>query len=246
MSGNSSSQKSNSVSTSTPLTANQVNRYYRKLNKNSGGRLKDWARSGTEETEYQGVSNASQYFSTDLGYQPRSADVTYQAVSDDRIKALGGLVATRNLQNQKARQQAIDEITGDAGLTLAQRQRSTQLTDRDYADRQDAIAKEIEGQITQAALEQAQADQAGRMAQAGFDADQWMREYEGRQNQAGQSQALAAFLQSEAGRDYEARARNAGLKREDLLALAEIYFGGKGDITTSSSNSRGSSAGGGI
>jgi hypothetical protein len=261
------------------------------------GRLFEFARGGTQATNSAEVADPEQYFSTDLSYKPmsrdvtyrpvsadlsyapRSADLTYKSVSDAQIKELGGLGATRELQNRQARQQAIDEITADPSLTLAARQRSTQLSDRDYADRQDAIAQEVEAQITQAALEQAARDQAGRVdqagfdaeqwaqelaarqfgaefdagqaaqeqagrqAQAGFDAEEWAREFAGRQAQAGQSQALADFLQTEVGRRFEAEAKNAGLAREDMLALAQIFFAGKGQRSTSESSSKSSSLG---
>lgn len=246
MSGNSSTSRASSSSNSGPLSAGDVNSYWRTLNKDSGGRLNTFATQGTQPVNYSGVSSPQQYFSTDLSYKPQTADLTYHPVSDTQIKALGGAGATRGYEATRARKQAIDEIAADSGLTLAQRQRSTQLTDQDYADRQDAIAKEAEAALTGAALTQAQSDQSGRQAQAGFDADQWIREFQGRQAQAQQNQQLAGFLQSEAGQKYQAAAQNAGLTREDMLALAQIYFGGKGQTSSSTSTQKSSSSGGGI
>ena len=99
-------------------------------------------------------------------------------------------------------------------------------------------------------------DQAGRQAQATFNADQWARELAARQgaadfmageakaDQAGraataeQQQSLAAFLQSEAGKKFEADTQNAGLKREDIAALAQIYAMFKGQKSMSSGSSR--------
>jgi len=268
--GSGSKSKQSSYSESNPLTAGQVNKYWNKLNSDTGGRLDTFAKTGTSPVNYTGVDNPAQYFSTDLTYKPQTADlgfdktqadIGYHGISDAQIQALGGLGATRSLQNSQARQEAVSQIAADAGLTLAQRQRSTQLTDRDYADRADAIAKESEAAMTQAAMDRAaqdqagrqaqatfdsgqnQLDQQGRQAQATFDADQWAKELEGRQATAAQEQALAGFLQSEAGKQFEAAMQNAGIGREDMLALAQIYFGGKGQKSTSTSQGSSSAFG---
>lgn len=101
-----------------PLDANEVAAYYAKLNELSGGRLNEFATTGTPQ------------------------------LTPEQIQAVGGLGADRTRQLGVARQEAVSQITADPNLTIAQRQRSTQLTDQDYNDRLAAITKEIEGQKT--------------------------------------------------------------------------------------------------
>jgi hypothetical protein len=260
---NQSGSRSNSYSSSAPLSPSEVGGYFRYMDKLTGGgkvkttdpatgktakvyqpgQLGTFAKNGSPTVDYQGVDTPQQYFSTDLSYSPAAADVGYHGASDDQIKALGGLGASRTYAANRARKQAIDEITADAGLTLAQSQRSRQLTDQDYADRLDAIQQESEAAITQAAMDRAAEDMSGRQAQATFDAEQRAKEYAGRTATAGQQQALAAFLQTEAGRAYEAAVANGQKTRQDLLAVAEMFFGGKGQTSTSSATSKASGFG---
>lgn len=101
-----------------PLDANEVAAYYQKLNELTGGRLNEFSTTGTPQ------------------------------LSSEQIQAVGGLGADRQRQLDLARKQAVDQITADPNLTIAQRQRSTQLTGQDYNDRQAALLKEIEGQKT--------------------------------------------------------------------------------------------------
>jgi hypothetical protein len=241
-----SSSKQKSQSSSAPLNPDQVAGYFKKLDDQTGGsdiygsvevpvygkkarligtrteqrvigrnpgRLEQFAQQGTPSVDYQAVDPAG-YFDT---------DVTYRPVSDEQLRNLGGAGATRELSARRARQQAIEELTADPSLTTFQRQRTRQLTDRDYSDALDAIGKETEAALTSAALEQALREQAGRAATAD------------------QKQRQAAFLQTERGRQYDAAVRNADLTREDLLALAEIFFGGKGQVSQSTSKGKSSS-----
>lgn len=131
-----------------PLDANEVATYYAKLNELTGGRLNEFSTAGTPQ------------------------------LTPEQIQAVGGLGADRTRQLDVARREAVNQITADPNLTIAQRQRSTQLTDQDYQDRLAAVTKEIEGQKT----------------------------------------GLAQY--------------NAGLTRDDLELLAQIYFGGKGNYGT--------------
>lgn len=240
---NQSRQKSESQSSSSPLTAKEMQPYWQQLNRNSGKRLNVFAKNGTPETDYKGVDNPTQYFSADFSYAPLARDLSYQPVSDNQLKSLGGAGATRELAADRAHKQALEQNFADAGLTLAQRQRSNQLENQDYAANRDAIAREVEAAITQAALQQAQSSQAGRQAQAGFDAGQWATELDARRAAAQQQQDLAGFLQSESGKQYQAAAANAGLTRDDMLALAQIYFEGKGQKSISGSKASGNSFG---
>ena len=103
---------------SNPLTPEEVAQYFGQLDELTGGRLGSYAKTGTK---------------------PATAE---------EIQALGGLGATRRLEAEQARGGALDRIVADPSLTLAQRQRSSQLSDRDYSDRLDAIAKETEAAKT--------------------------------------------------------------------------------------------------
>lgn len=57
---------------------------------------------------------------------------------------------------------------------------------------------------------------------------------------------LTGVSQEERKRRYEAAVRNSELTREDLAALANIFFGGKGQYATSSNTSQGKGDGGGF
>jgi len=166
MSGSYGQSKSSSSqhSSSKPLTDEEVASYFSKLNELSGGRLNEFSTAGTPQ------------------------------LTPEQIQAVGGLGADRQRQLDVTRKQALDQVTADPNLTIAQRQRSTQLTDQDYNDRLTAITKEIEGQKT----------------------------------------GLAQY--------------NAGLTKEDLALLANIYFGGKGQTSESygGSMSRSFTSSGGI
>jgi len=153
MSLNFGKSKSSSQQESKPLSADELAAYFDRLSGLTGGRLNEFATGGTPQ------------------------------LTAEQIQAVGGLGADRTRQLNAARSEAVGQITADPNLTIAQRQRSRQLTDEDYNDRLDAILKEIEGQKT----------------------------------------GLAQY--------------NAGLTRDDIALLANIYFGGKGQISTGGSAS---------
>lgn len=156
--------KNKSSSSSKPLTAAELDSYYQQINANSGGRLDDWARQGTAETQYQ-------------------------ALTGDQLRSLGGAGETRRAALLQSRRQAMEELDADPTLTAAGRVRARQLTDRGYTEKLDGVNQETEALLTQ--LAQAQAD-----------------------------------------RGYQASFNNAKLTAEDLDRLAEIYFGGKGSVST--------------
>lgn len=107
-----------SGSTSTPTNTEQYADYFRGLDTLTGGRLNTFATQGT------------------------------QKLTPEQIQAYGGLGATRTADVNRQRAQAIEGISADPNLTIAQRQRSTQLTDQDVQARLDAINKEVEAGIT--------------------------------------------------------------------------------------------------
>ena len=145
---------------SRPLSPDDVAGYFSKLSDLSGGRLDTFAKSGTTP------------------------------LTPEQIQAVGGLGATRTMEVNRARGDAVSQIAADPNYSLAQRQRATQLTDREYADRIDALAREIEA------------------AKTGLVKD------------------------------------NATLPREDLAALAQIFFGGRGQRQTSYGGGGGGGGGG--
>lgn len=226
MSGQSSKSKSYGYQESNPLTPDELGAYYAKLNQLTGNKL--GAQSGiiTEPTEYKELN-------ADLTYRPSQwQDLNYKPVSDAQIKNLGGAGATRQLAAQQGRQQAIEQLLADPSLSIYQRQRSNQLINRDYSSQSDAIAKEVEAALAGAALQQAQADQQGRVSQAELE------------QQARAAQAM--FSAGQHTQDYQARLANSMIPRGDLALLADIFFAGKGQRSKGENWSSSKSSGGGI
>jgi len=160
--------KSESHSKSRQLTPDQIQAYFNQIDNITGGRLGSYAKNGTQPVEYQ-------------------------ALTPSEVQAMGGLGATRTNTARTARAQAIQQIEADPTMTMEQRQRARQLTDQQYANELDSIAKETGAQIT---------------------------------NLASQENA----------RKYNADVANSKLTAEDLAKLAQIYFGGKGQQSDSSSH----------
>ena len=135
-------QKSSSSQASKPLTPEEVTDYFRQVDILTGGTAGTPAVPGTSEVPgtpaVPGTPGRLQKFATEGTPQ----------LSPEQIQAVGGMGADRTRQIDVARKQAVDQITADPNLSIAQRQRSTQLTDQDYNDRLAAITKEIEGQKT--------------------------------------------------------------------------------------------------
>lgn len=104
-------------SKSAPSSATDYASYFRGFDELTGGRLGEFATTGTSK------------------------------LTPEQIQAYGGLGATRTAELKRGRAQAVDEISADPNLTIAQRQRSTQLTDQDVQSRLDAINKETEAGI---------------------------------------------------------------------------------------------------
>lgn len=151
-------------------------------------------------------------------YVPAAKSVGYQMLTADELRGLGGLGATRESAARRELDGALENLAADPRLSVAQHLRGKQLANTDYMDRLDAINQEREAAISQLASQERGRDYEARAADR------------------------MAFME-EAQRDYSARAANAGLTRDDLQALAEIYFGGKGQVTTSTSKT---SSGGGL
>lgn len=156
-----------SDSESEPLSAAKVGTYWDKLNDNTGGRLSEFAATGTAPTEYT-------------------------QLAPEQIQALGGLGATQVGEVERMRSRALEEAAANPSLSVYQQQRVRQLTDEDAADRLAAIAKQTEGAIT-------------------------------------------GLASQEHGRQFDADRANAAISRDDLQALANIFFGGKGQKSESSS-----------
>ena len=204
-----------SNSWSAPLSAKAQGRYWNWLDKKTGGDLNQFALEGTQPVNYGGVANPAQFFSRDVGYR---------GPSDDQLKALGGLGATRLDMADKQYKKLVDENNADAGMTLAQRQRSNQLVNQDYSSQRDAISKETEAAITQAAFERAAQDMAGRGNQSQLDAE------------------LAKFLQGEGDRNYAAELANSQLPMQRFQGLSDIYAKGKGQKQASSATGMGTNS----
>lgn len=151
-------RKSSQQQQSAPLTPDEVAGYFGKIDELTGGRLGGYAREGTAPIDYESP--------------------TYEGATPEQIRALGGAGATRELKANQARARAIEEIGADPSFSVAQKQRARQLTDADYGDRLDAIAKETEATLAGTAI-----DESGRRYQAG--ADEARRRYEAQLRNAG-------------------------------------------------------------
>ncbi len=279
-----------SSSKSKPLKPAQVQGYYDQFGSNTGGRLADFARSGTQPTPYTGIGaagrvTAPQAQASNVGYQPLdfstrlqaptvapAATVAYQGMTPEQVTALGGLGALREQQARRGSQQTLAQYAADPSLSTFQRFRADQLERQDLGSTLDALSGEREAAITQMLADQraktltadlanqaAQnqtnqfgaglgldfqkllggltGDEQGRVLQAAL-ADQGAANQTSQFN-AGQTAAADQFnvgtALTEAQRQYLANAANAGLSREDLQALASIFFGGMGNTQSQSS-----------
>ena len=108
---------SKQTSNSNSSTAADYAGYFGGLDTLTGGRLGEFATNGT------------------------------QKLTPEQIQAYGGLGATRTADVNRQRAQAVEAIAADPNLNIAQRQRSTQLTDQDMQSRLDAINKETEAGV---------------------------------------------------------------------------------------------------
>lgn len=246
-----------SSSKSTPLSPNQLMGYNYVMDVSTGGKLGEFQRKGTAPVEYQKDGTVLDYkpIANDVSYDSVAySPVAYNPVSAADIRALGGAGATRELSAARARQMAIDEMAADPRLSSFMRNRVAQGIHRDYQGNMDAIGKEVEAAITglkadQAAkLFDAQAGQAAKLfdAQAGQAATRLNTQMANRAFAAEQAakafdaqQMNRSFSADQAAREYAARVRNSNLSREDMLAIANIYFGGKGQTTTQSTSGLG-------
>lgn len=273
-----------SKSSSKPLKPKELQGYYDNLNANSGGRLADFASTGTQPTAYTPVGDAGrvtapQAQATMLGYQQQdiagrlqaptlgpAAQVNYSALTPEQVTAAGGLGALREQVARRQNAQTLAQFAADPSLTTFQRLRANQLENQDFGGTLDALAAEREAAITGLLSEQAQrtlqADLANQQASltgaqlgqdfqrllAGTLGDQEARALQAAladqsaANQASQFNATqqaaagqfnAATALTEAQRQYAAQLANAGLTRDDMEALARIYFGGAGSTSTS-------------
>lgn len=278
-----------SKSSSKPLTPGQVQGYYTQLNANSGGRLADFARTGTQPTAYTPLSDAGRVTAPrataqQAGYQPLDVGsrltvptlgaaerVSIDALTPERVTALGGLGALREQAARRQSAQSLAQVAADPGLSTFQRLRANQLEAQDLGGTLDALAAEREAAITGLLTEQqgrqlqaALANQgAGNQfslagAQLGMDYQQLLGsltgDEQGRQLQAALANQAAANQTSqfnaqqtaaadalnvqtaleEARRQYAAQVANASLSRDDMEALARIYFGGSGQVVNES------------
>ena len=195
---------SDSSSSSRPSTADELQQYWDRVNAITGGNLGTWAQTGTDGVAYTPIAEG------DI----RTAE--YQRLDPSRVQALGGLGATRKNEATKARQRALEEVTADPSLSVAQRLRARQLTDDDYNARADAIAQETEAAITGLMSEE---------ALRGWQADR------------ANADAINSISAEERQRAYQALLDNAELSQRDLEILAQIFFAGQGNHSQAQSDS---------
>lgn len=138
--------------------------------------------------------------------------LNYNQLTPEQLQAVGGAGATRINSANSSRDQAVQEITSDPSLSVYQKQRAKQLTNQETQDRLDAINKETEAAI---------ANLASQQAARTFDANK----------------TRADVIAQDNARAFDASKAVADLTREDLDALARIFFGGKGSNSSSKSSS---------
>ena len=166
--GGSSSSESSSSSTSRPTTPEELEDYFNKLNQLSGNRLGNWATGGTQQTNYNPLTQG-------------------------QLQALGGAGATQKATITSNLDDQLNQIGSDSSLTYAQRQRSNQLANQEATKQLNAVDKEVEA-------------------------------------------AMSGLASQEALRNYQSQMANAQLTRDDLALLSQIFFGGKGQHSSSTSS----------
>lgn len=222
--------KSKQSSSSAPLTADQVATYYNKVNEFSGNRLDGYAKTGTQATNYTPVDRADLIKPGTVTAQ----NVSYNAPSADNIKALGGLGSSRAAEIERMRQAGRSETAADPSLSVFQKTRVNQLSDQESQDRLDAIKKETEAAISQMVAESAGRDLTAQTTNAGNNLNAQATNAD---NAIRAGSRNLDTLDKNAQNKYIADAANASLTREDLDALARIFFGGAGNTSSSSGRS---------
>lgn len=164
-------QESSSQSTSRPTTPEELQAYFNNLNTISGGKLGNWAQTGTAQTHYNPLNQA-------------------------QLEAIGGAGATRQAEVDLALANQQEQIASNSGLTYAQSQQANQKAYETAMTQKDAINKEVEA-------------------------------------------AMTGLASQESMRAYQANLANAKLTSQDLALLSQIYFGGKGQHSQSTSDSSG-------
>jgi hypothetical protein len=203
-----SKSKSNQQSQTSQLTPAQVRAYFSDVDEISGGRLSRYATEGTAPVDYQGLALAGEA----PGGRQTIQTASYQQLTPDELRAVGGAGETRRFAIERARKQAVGDQAADPSLSVAQRFRARQLTDQDAGDQLDAVNRETEALITQL---------AGGEREKAFTAD------------AARAQAINQITSEELSRRYQAELDKAGLTAADLDQLAQIYYGGKGQQSSS-------------
>lgn len=241
--GSQSTQTSNNLQT----TTGQLQNYYNQLDSMSGGRLSNWATTGTPQTNYDmsyGLTKVP--YEGDVSGRVQSllqsaSPVSYQGVSADQVKALGGMGSTRTLAANQVYADAADKLRADPSMTLAQRQYASGLNTRELAQTRDAIGQETEAAITKMAQEEAlrqytagaadrQAAMSGQETALTAEQEQYGRQYTA--NAADRTAAMEA-----ANLDYQARLANSQLTRQDMATLGELLARFMGNNSSSSGQS---------
>lgn len=97
-----------------------------------------------------------------------TAPVSYDQLTAQQLRAMGGAGATRELGAQRVRDDAMQRVTADPRLSQFQAQYAGQQADRDYWAAMDAIRKESEAGLTSLAASQRLADLEAQKYNAGL------------------------------------------------------------------------------
>ena len=157
--------------------------------------------------------NLSQFAAADFApvQLDRAAFTPTAALTPAELSKIGGAGATRQLGLTRSRDNTFNRTRADPSLSVFQRNRSNQLTTDDFNDRSDAINKETEALLSQFLSRN--------------------REFEAGQNQFG-----ANFSAGQNAAQFESGVTNRNLERDRLTALANIFFGGKGQVSSGKSS----------
>ena len=175
-----------------------------------------------------GESNALTQLAARLGmdYQTLIGGLT----STEQGRVLQGVLANQDASNQTSQfnatqQAAANQFNVGTALTNAQRELDASLANQGATNDMAQLAAQL-GLDYQQLIGGLTSTEQGRVLSAEL-ANQ------GALNEASQFNVSTAL--TEAQRKYLADAANAGLNRQDLMALADIFFGGTGQTQTQSS-----------
>lgn len=137
---------SSQQSTSAVSTPEQLEAYFNSMNQMSGGQLGSWAQNGTQQTQYN-------------------------ALTQGQLEAIGGAGATRKSEIDMALADQQEQLNQNSSLTYAQTQQGGQQAYETAMTQKDAVNKEVEAAMTGLASQEAMNTYQADLANAGLTAN---------------------------------------------------------------------------